>query len=148
LNGEVDPATSEYHTKVREVDVILKKTKDGYWPRLLKGPEKHHWLKIDFGKWKEEDGSDDEAPADMGGMGGFPGMGGMGGGMGGMPGMGGMGGMGGMMGGMPGMDGGMDYKKMMEDMGGLGGLGGGSKPGFDDMNDTDSDDDEALPELE
>jgi hypothetical protein len=38
--------------------------------------------------------------------------------------------------------------QMMKDMGGLGGAGG-AKPGFDDMNDeTDSDDDEALPELE
>jgi len=36
---------------------------------------------------------------------------------------------------------------MMADMGGLGGAEG-SKPGFDDMNETDSDDDEALPELE
>ena len=107
LNGEVDSEKSEQTVKAREVHVVLSKTKDGFWPRLTKSQQKHHWLKIDFNKWKDEDGSDDDGPADMGGMGGFPGMGGMGG----MPGMGGMGGMGGMPG-MGGMGGEMDFEKV------------------------------------
>ena len=74
-----------------------------YWERLLADKTKAHWLKIDFGKWKDEDDSDAEGEVGAGAPGGggdleemMKNMGGLGGGMGGMGGMGG---------GMPGMGG-------------------------------------------
>ena len=47
-----------------------KKDNAAYWPRLLKGTQKVHWLKTDFDKWRDEDDSDvdeskDEAFEDM-----------------------------------------------------------------------------------
>jgi len=139
LFDEIDPDKSSHKNKGRVIEFELKKSKDSYWPRLTKGSEKKHWLKVDFSRWKDEDDSEDEG---MGGEGppGGPGgatdfeemmrqMGGLsGGGMGGMPGMGGMAGM-------PGM-------------GGLAGMG--DKPSLDDLEkETDSDDeDDELPDLE
>ncbi|XP_013140492.1 PREDICTED: very-long-chain (3R)-3-hydroxyacyl-CoA dehydratase [Papilio polytes] len=45
------------------VELILKKEKDAWWPRLTAQPQKPAWLKINFDLWKSEDGidSDDEA---------------------------------------------------------------------------------------
>lgn len=82
-----------------------------YWERLLADKTKAHWLKIDFGKWKDEDDSDAEGEVGAGAPGGggdleemMKNMGGLGGGMGGMGGMGGgMPGMGGELAGGDGM---------------------------------------------
>jgi len=61
----------------RYIELAFNKKEEAWWPRLLKDKVKVHWLKVDFGKWKEEDDSDVE-----GGMGDM--MGGGGGGAGGM----------------------------------------------------------------
>jgi len=152
LYGEIDTEKSIHSVRDRAIEFIFKKKEDGpYWPRLTKSTTKHHWLKIDFNKWVDEDESGDEGGMmPPGGM--MPGMGGMGG-MGGMPGMGGMGGMGGMpgMGGMGGMnfgggDGG-NFEEMMRQMGGLGG-GADGKPSLDDLDKESDSDDEDLPDLE
>jgi prostaglandin-E synthase len=83
---------------------LLQAEEGPYWARLLADKTKAHWLKVDFGKWKDEDDSDAEGEGGAPGGGGGGGdleemmknMGGLGGGgmggMGGMPGMGGMGG--------------------------------------------------------
>jgi len=136
----IDPEKSTHKNTGRVIEFELRKATDTFWPRLTKGNEKKHWVKVDFSRWKDEDDSDDEGE---GGPAGMPGM----------PGMGGMGGMGG--GGM----GGTDFEEMMRQMGGLsggglGGLGGagglGDKPSLDDLDkETDSDDDDdELPDLE
>lgn len=114
----------------RFIELIIRKKKEIYWPRLIKEKGKVNWISVNFDKWKDEDESDDEDAASgkgqdmeqlmaqMGGMGGFGG-----GGSGGMPpGMGGMGEM-------PGMDGG-DFN------------------GLDGDDDEEDSDDENLPELE
>jgi len=126
LLKEIDPEKTKYQVRPRCIEFALEKAEEGpYWERLLEDKTKQHWLKVDFGKWKDEDDSDEEAGGgDLEEM--MRNMGGLGGGMGGMPGMGGMGGM-------PGMD-------MM------GGMGGMERPELDDL-DGDSDD-EDLPDLE
>ena len=107
LLKEIDPEKTKYQVRDRCIEFALEKVEEGpYWERLLEEKTKQHWLKVDFGKWKDEDDSDEEAGGgDLEDM--MANMGGLGGGMGGMPGMGGMGGMPGMggMGGMPGMGG-------------------------------------------
>ncbi|GMT19216.1 hypothetical protein PFISCL1PPCAC_10513, partial [Pristionchus fissidentatus] len=45
----------------RYIELAVSKKDDAWWPRLLKEKVKVHWLKVDFGKWKEEDDSDVEA---------------------------------------------------------------------------------------
>ncbi|XP_022184298.1 prostaglandin E synthase 3-like isoform X2 [Nilaparvata lugens] len=87
LFKEIDPEKSAKFVRDRNIEIILKKKEEGpYWPHLTKEKEKHHWLKVDFDKWKDEDDSDDEfgsgQPDDldemvrsMGGLGGGAGMG-------------------------------------------------------------------------
>jgi len=126
---EVDPEATKYQVRPRCIEFALEKAEEGpYWERLLAEKTKQHWLKVDFGKWKDEDDSDAEGEGGAGGgdleeM--MKNMGGLGGGMGGMGGMGG--------------PGGMDMASMMAGM-------GGDKPDMDDL-DGDSDD-EDLPDLE
>ncbi|CAH0556630.1 unnamed protein product [Brassicogethes aeneus] len=125
LYKEIDPDKSKSFNRGRCIEVILTKANpsEPYWPYLTSDKKKHHWLKVDFNKWQDEDDSGDE------------GVGGMGAGMGGM-GMGGMGGMGG----------GGDFEEMMRQMGGLG--AGGEKPGFEDLEEDDDSDDGPIPDLE
>jgi prostaglandin-E synthase len=136
LYENILPDQSLHKVRDRGIEFCLKKEKEGpYWPRLPKVQGKYHWLKIDFNKWKDEEDSDDEERGPAPGAGG--------------PGFGGgdadfeemmkqMGGLGGGMGGMPGMP-------------GMGGMGMGDKPNLDDLDgpgETDSDDENDLPDLE
>ena len=127
LFGEVKAEESKYVVRGRGVEIILVKADpDGpYWKRLLKDDKKHHWLRVDFDKWQDEDDSGDEAAGPGAGAGGMPFGGGNFEDM--MRQMGGLGG------------------------GGLGGLGDGPDglDGFEDDDDPEGDsDDEKLPELE
>jgi len=135
LFDSINPENSAHVVRDRITEFCLKKVDEKFWPRLTQSTEKHHWLKIDFNKWVDEDDSDDER---KGGGGGMPGMG--------MPGMGG---------------GDYDFEEMMKSMGGLGGAGGmggmpgmggmgmGDKPDLGNLDDEDSDDEEgAMPDLE
>ena len=87
LFGKVIPDESKYMVRGRGAEIVLVKVdKDGpYWKRLLKDDKKHHWLKVDFNKWQDEEESDDEIG--MGGAGGssfeemMRQMGGLGGGL-------------------------------------------------------------------
>ncbi|KAJ3139390.1 hypothetical protein HK100_011665 [Physocladia obscura] len=130
----VDPEASHKNINARALVFVIAKEKKGgsYWPRLLKASAgKPHYLKTDFGKWKDEDEDDEEDQvAGGGGGGGAPGGFDMSqfSGMGGMEGLGGLGGMGGM-----GDLGGMDFSKF-----------GGAEPEGDDSDDDDDD----LPGLE
>lgn len=51
---------SSYKVIDREVDFVLRKKCNGWWPRLTSQPQKPSWLKIDFDKWKSEDMDDNE----------------------------------------------------------------------------------------
>lgn len=130
-----DKVASKNSGRCYEFIINKADTASEYWTSLTSDKKKPHWLKVDFNKWKD-DGSDDDSEA--GGMPGGPGMG--------MPGMGGMGGMGGM----PGMDGGMgNFNDLMSSMGGgFGGGDGDGKPNFDDLDNEEDSDDEAIPDLE
>ncbi|KFM58441.1 Protein wos2, partial [Stegodyphus mimosarum] len=56
---DVNPETSKYSVRDRGIDFVLMKAEEGpYWNRLLKDNKKHHWLRIDFNKWRDEDDSD------------------------------------------------------------------------------------------
>jgi len=126
LFSSVNPEASKYIVGGRGTQFVLIKedASSSFWKRLLKSDKKYHWLKVDFGKWKDEEDSEDESG---------------GGGMGmGMP---------GGMGGGPGGPGGGDFEEMMRQMGGLGGAGGGP-PDLGDLGDEKDSDDEELPDLE
>jgi len=121
------------HT-MKNIQFVLRKKelKEEFWPRLLKTPQKVHFLKTDFDKWVDEDEQNEAPEEDLGGMGG----------MGGMPGMGDMSSM--MGGGGAGGDfGGIDFSKLGGGAGGLGGMGGEEE---EESGEEESDDE--MPALE
>ncbi|XP_013195326.1 uncharacterized protein CG16817 isoform X2 [Amyelois transitella] len=62
LYAEIDPEKSTYVSKGRLIDVYLAKEKNDqpFWPSLTSDKKKHHWLKVDFNRWQDEDDSNDD----------------------------------------------------------------------------------------
>ncbi|CAH1643463.1 unnamed protein product [Spodoptera littoralis] len=62
LYSEIDPDKSSYTNKGRLIEVVLAKAKtdEAFWPALTSDKKKHHWLKVDFNRWQDEDESGDE----------------------------------------------------------------------------------------
>jgi hypothetical protein len=59
LFSEVDHHESKYVVRPRGVEIALvKKDTSVWWPRLVKGTGKYHWLSVDWNRWV--DSSDDE----------------------------------------------------------------------------------------
>jgi len=69
LFKEIDAEKSKHFNRERCIEFILAKAnaEGPYWPSLTADKKKHHWLKCDFNKWRDEDDSGDEG---LGGMGG------------------------------------------------------------------------------
>lgn len=65
LYEAVDKDRCTHKVSATRVDIILEKQTSEWWPRLTRTPQKPHWLKIDFDKWKpskeDEDAFTDEA---------------------------------------------------------------------------------------
>ena len=63
---EIDPDKSKFLVRDREIEFTLMKLEDGlFWNRLLDSGAKHHWLSVDFDKFKgetesEQDDNDEE----------------------------------------------------------------------------------------
>ncbi|XP_039745397.1 uncharacterized protein CG16817-like [Pararge aegeria] len=62
LYGEIDPEKSNYLNKGRMIEVVLAKERqdETFWPSLTSDKKKHHWLKVDFNRWQDEEESSDE----------------------------------------------------------------------------------------
>merc|ERR1711912_208627 len=66
----IDVETSGFQIKARSIDCLIYKEghdnkKAAWWPRLTKEKMKIHWLGVDFGRWRDEDDSEDEGPGDF-----------------------------------------------------------------------------------
>lgn len=59
---EIDSEKSQIFIRDRNIELLIKKLDSDktFWPHLTKEKTKHHWLKVDFNKWREEDDSEDE----------------------------------------------------------------------------------------
>uniref|UniRef100_U5ENU0 Very-long-chain (3R)-3-hydroxyacyl-CoA dehydratase n=1 Tax=Corethrella appendiculata TaxID=1370023 RepID=U5ENU0_9DIPT len=55
---DIDTDGSSYKVVDSKVDFIIKKAEKNWWPRLISQPQKPHWLKIDFDRWRSEDDLD------------------------------------------------------------------------------------------
>lgn len=62
LYAEVDPDKSSYVNKGRLIEVVLVKEKqdEAFWPALTSDKKKHHWLRVDFNRWQDEEESGEE----------------------------------------------------------------------------------------
>jgi hypothetical protein len=59
LYSDIDEAQSKFVVRPRGVEIALaKKDSAIWWPRLVKGASKLHWLTVDWSRWV--DSSDDE----------------------------------------------------------------------------------------
>ncbi|KAK5646461.1 hypothetical protein RI129_004925 [Pyrocoelia pectoralis] len=69
LYKEIDVEKSKTYNRGRYIEFILEKavSSEPYWPSLTSDKKKHHWLKCDFNKWRDEDDSGDERVDGMGG---------------------------------------------------------------------------------
>lgn len=65
FNQSFNTEESTFKTSDREVLFTLKKFKKTWWPRLTATPQKPAWLKIDFERWKSEDGDEEEEARDI-----------------------------------------------------------------------------------
>lgn len=68
LFAEIDPEKSTQVNKGRLIEVVLvkHKTDEPFWPSLTSDKKKHHWLKVDFNRWQDEEESEDDMdPNDM-----------------------------------------------------------------------------------
>jgi prostaglandin-E synthase len=61
LFDKINAEQSRFVVRQRNIELVLIKDKEAYWPRLLSEKTKLHWLKVDFNKWKDEEESDEEA---------------------------------------------------------------------------------------
>ncbi|XP_023934405.1 uncharacterized protein CG16817-like [Bicyclus anynana] len=67
LYGEIDPEKSSHLNKGRVIEVVLAKERqdESFWPSLTSDRKKHHWLRVDFNRWQdEEESSDDQMNSD------------------------------------------------------------------------------------
>ncbi|XP_073976703.1 cytosolic prostaglandin E synthase isoform X1 [Rhodnius prolixus] len=71
LFKEIDPEKSEKFVRDRNIEIVLKKrdAEGGYWPHLTADRTKHHWLKVDFNRWRDEESSDEDDEMGGGGPG-------------------------------------------------------------------------------
>lgn len=62
LHNTIVPEKSLINKTGRLVEVTLyKEVQDSpFWPALTSDKKKHHWLKVDFNKWQDEDDSGEE----------------------------------------------------------------------------------------
>ncbi|XP_045509437.1 uncharacterized protein CG16817-like [Colias croceus] len=67
LYAEINPEKSTQVNKGRLIELVLAKEKADsvFWPTLTSDKKKHHWLRIDFNRWQDEDESGDEPTDDM-----------------------------------------------------------------------------------
>nr|XP_036213850.1 very-long-chain (3R)-3-hydroxyacyl-CoA dehydratase isoform X6 [Bactrocera oleae] len=55
-----------YRITDNKVEFVIKKYEYKWWPRLIAAPQKPHWLRIDFDRWRTEDEMiDDEKPRNI-----------------------------------------------------------------------------------
>ncbi|CAF4883936.1 unnamed protein product [Pieris macdunnoughi] len=62
LFDEIDPEKSIQVNKGRFIELVLAKVNSdaAFWPALTSDKKKHHWLKVDFQRWQDEDESEDD----------------------------------------------------------------------------------------
>lgn len=61
LYEAIDRDRCTYKVSANRVDVVLEKAAVGeWWPRLTSTPQKPHWLKIDFDKWRPSKEDDED----------------------------------------------------------------------------------------
>lgn len=64
--GFIDDEESTYKVYDNKIEFTIKKCIGEWWPRLVATPQKPHWLKVDFDRWRtEDDVLDDEKPRDV-----------------------------------------------------------------------------------
>lgn len=66
LYSKIDNEDSTYKVTDSKIEFTIQKEQPAWWPRLVATPQKPHWLKIDFDRWRTEDDIvDEDEPRDV-----------------------------------------------------------------------------------
>ncbi|SPP85801.1 very-long-chain (3R)-3-hydroxyacyl-CoA dehydratase 3 [Drosophila guanche] len=64
----IDDEQATFVVSDNKIELLIRKLEPAWWPRLVATPQKPHWLKVDFDRWRTEDDMEqekDEAPRDV-----------------------------------------------------------------------------------
>ncbi|KAH8356955.1 very-long-chain (3R)-3-hydroxyacyl-CoA dehydratase 3 [Drosophila serrata] len=62
----IDDETASFVVSDNKIELQIRKLEPAWWPRLVATPQKPHWLKIDFDRWRTEDDAElEEKPRDV-----------------------------------------------------------------------------------
>ncbi|XP_055922148.1 very-long-chain (3R)-3-hydroxyacyl-CoA dehydratase [Eupeodes corollae] len=66
LFSKIDDDDSHFKVYDSKIEFTIRKEQPAWWPRLTATPQKPHWLKIDFDRWRtEDDVVDEDEPRDV-----------------------------------------------------------------------------------
>ncbi|XP_055852999.1 very-long-chain (3R)-3-hydroxyacyl-CoA dehydratase [Episyrphus balteatus] len=66
LFAKIDDDDSNFKVFDSKIEFTIRKQDPAWWPRLIATPQKPHWLKIDFDRWRtEDDVIDEDEPRDV-----------------------------------------------------------------------------------
>lgn len=62
----IDDETAAFVVSDNKIELQIRKLEPAWWPRLVATPQKPHWLKIDFDRWRTEDDAElEDKPRDV-----------------------------------------------------------------------------------
>ncbi|XP_068151117.1 very-long-chain (3R)-3-hydroxyacyl-CoA dehydratase 3 [Drosophila tropicalis] len=62
----IDDEDASFVVTDNKIELNIRKMEPAWWPRLVATPQKPHWLKIDFDRWRTEDDVElEETPRDI-----------------------------------------------------------------------------------
>lgn len=62
----IDDETATFSVTDQKIELHIRKAEPAWWLRLIATPQKPHWLRIDFDRWRsEDDGDKNEAVRDV-----------------------------------------------------------------------------------
>lgn len=59
----VDDETATFTVTDHKIELLIRKAEPAWWVRLVATPQKPHWLRVDFDRWRTEDDAELNEPA-------------------------------------------------------------------------------------
>lgn len=62
----IDDETATFTVTDHKIELQIRKAEPNWWVRLVATPQKPHWLRVDFDRWRtEDDGELNDPPRDV-----------------------------------------------------------------------------------
>jgi len=64
--AKINDENATFVVSDNKIELQIRKLEPEWWPRLVATPQKPHWLKVDFDRWRTEDDAEvEEKPRDV-----------------------------------------------------------------------------------